>query len=123
MNQVEVMHPEVSHLATGIIIEPAEAIEGPILIIRDLGRGAKPAFPIEIGWWIFVRRPADASRPFVLNVKRAGNRHLADAAAENEFGQLAAEWDRAPMNADLTDALVPLNDLHHATALRDAQRE
>src|SRR5882724_6987325 len=123
MNQVQVMHSKVRHLAAGIIVEPAEPIEGSILIVRHLGRRTEPAFPIDIGRWVFVRWTTDASGPFVLNVESARNGDFANAAPADEFAKLAAERNRAPINSDLADPLVPLDGLDHAAPLGDTKRK
>src|SRR5439155_6239980 len=116
MNQIKVMHPEVSHLAAGIIVEPAETIEAAILIVRDFRRGTEPAFPVEICGWSFVRRMTNAMRPFVLNVEGPRDGDFTDAAVTDKFGELAAEGNGAAMDANLANALVLPDGLDHATS-------
>src|SRR5215475_5818135 len=123
MNHVHIVNAHVRELAAGITVEPAEAVEGAVLVVRDFRRRAEPRIPVEIGWWLFVRRLADAFGPFVLNVEGARGCDLADAAAANELDGLAAVIRRTSLQADLHDALVPLSRLDHPAAFGDHERK
>src|SRR5262245_50997042 len=121
MNHVHIVNAHVRELAAGITVEPSEAVEGAVLVVRDLRRRTEPRLPVEIGWRLFVRRFPDAFGPFVLNVEGARGCDLADAAATNELDGLTAVIRRTPLQADLHDALVPLGRLDHPAAFGDGQ--
>src|SRR5215510_1661549 len=123
MNHVHIVNAHVRELPAGIAVEPAEAIEGAVLVVRDFRSGAEPRLPIEIGGRRFVRRFADAFGPFVLDVEGAHGGDLADAAATNELDGLAAVIRRTPLQADLHYALIPLSRLDHPAAFGDHERK
>ena len=61
VDHVEVMDAEVGELAAGVVVEPAEAIEGAILVVRNLRRRPEPGFPVEA-----LRRLSSVGLPMPL---------------------------------------------------------
>src|SRR5205085_12109208 len=98
MDLGEVMDAEIGQLPTRIVVEPAKAVEGPVLVVAHLRRRAEPGVPVDARRRLAVGRVADALGPLVLDVEAARHGDLADAAAANEFGRLLAPGGRAALD-------------------------
>src|SRR5207253_9292788 len=65
----------------------------------------------------------EALRPFSLNMESPRASHFSESASAHKLGQVAAKWNRPPMNPHLADTSVFPDRLDHATAFGDSQRE
>src|SRR5262249_58692343 len=119
----QVVDAEVRHLAAGVVVEPPEAVERPVLVVRLLRGRPEPRVPVEVPGRFLVGRVADPPGPLILDVEAAHGRHRADAALADDLGRLLAERARQPLDADLYDALVLAGRLDHRPPLGDAQRQ
>src|SRR5262249_4371174 len=84
----QIVDAEVGELPAGVGAEPAQPIEGAVMVVMRERRRAPPPVPTEPGRWVRVGRAADALGPLVLAVEGSDGRPLADPAGANKFGRL-----------------------------------
>ena len=119
MDLGQIMDAEVCQLAAGKIVEPAKPIECSVLVVRPLFGRPNPGVPVKVLWWLFVRRIADTFGKFVLNVKAAYNRYLADRTVSYQFRSFAAKLRGQSLNANLSDPIVFSCRSNHCTTFVD----
>lgn len=116
------MDAVVGQLPTGIVVEPAELVRQAVLVVRDGRGGLQKQVPGDARRRVRVSDPADTAGVLVGNACGVCDRDLSDRAGSEELGRLLAIGRRAPVDADLDEALRAPRGFHHAPALVNCQR-
>src|SRR5271157_5568016 len=98
------MGPQVGHLAAGKVPEPAEMVQGAVLLVRLLGGGTKPHVVVNLGRRIFDGSLAETG----INIAVGGDpdgMDLPKLAAFDDFLGLRNTFAMAPLRSHNHDAV------------------
>src|SRR5208283_1138780 len=115
---VQHMSPQVGHLAAGIVPEPAEMVQGAVLLVRLLGGGAEPHVVVNLGRRIFDGSLAESR----INIAVGGDpdgMDLPKLAAFDDFLGLRNPLALATLRTYDHDAVVFARRLDHPLAFVD----
>ena len=121
LRDIEVVGPEVGHLAARIIPEEAEIVMHPLQVVGAHGRWPKPQVVIKFSRWHAVGH----GRPLEIH---AGNTHFnggdfAKQAVAYPFARVAEIGCRALLAARLNNAAIFARGIHHRPAFSNCQAE
>ena len=93
MNHIEIVGTAVGQLTAGVIVEPAEAVEGPIFVVGLHRCWPDPLVPVELFRRFVVAGVADTEGIFVLGVEATHHGDVADLTfADHVDCFLADSW-------------------------------